>query len=137
VLYDLGLRDDPHHFGFGDPLVGFALYSVGSLVVQTFVVAFEDAAVPEVHEGLGARTHLLVVDHLELRLELNFELLEKFSRNDKQSLLVIVLWLFVLQHERHVSILRLRPQIREYFKRSRPNIFVNVLEYLLEQFVVL
>ena len=54
------------HLDLDNPLVRLTVNSIRSLIVQTFVVALEDATMPEIEVGLGAIAHFLFILSLVL-----------------------------------------------------------------------
>lgn len=61
VVDDLVVIDRSEYFDVGCPLVRFSLYSVGSFIVKTFIIAFEDTAMPEAEVGSHPWPHLLLI----------------------------------------------------------------------------
>jgi hypothetical protein len=55
------LFDRTVDFSLLQPVIGFALNSKGPLIVQAFVVALEDAAIPEAEIGFDPWAHLFLM----------------------------------------------------------------------------
>lgn len=61
VIDDLVAIDWSEYFDISCPLVRFSLYSVGSFIVKTFIIAFEDTAMPEAEVSSHPWSHFLLI----------------------------------------------------------------------------
>lgn len=89
MVSNLFFMNFPEYLGLSCPFVRFSLNAKGPLVVKTFVVALEDAAMPETQVSSDSRAHLFLVFFFVLLLKVELKVFKQLSRHHKQALLVL------------------------------------------------